>query len=395
MINPYVLRKYRNNTQNNFVTEYLSGREERKGLAAREMNIAEEKTQQTRERIRETAAPTQEDPIQNMFDPIASSITQSIANVMPEIGGGSLAGGQSDEELPEFSDAVLLEGFQNINLEGKTRSLPLSEDYMRTVSGLVSSLGEGWDVRVISGGQAPAGTGGPRTGSTRHDVDETGHAHTSDFVLTYDGKDVKPSDNPEIYEQFFERAAPYFPGMGHYAWGIHVGGGAPAFWGPDTRSASADPRFAAAYRRGREQAATVRTGGREVSAGDELTQARQAIGTIESNNNYSARGPTIQRGRYAGERAMGRYQIMPGNLPQWSRQVLGREVSVQEFMENPRIQDQIFDGIFGDNLRRYGFEDAASIWHSGRSLDRARAAGANDGYIDTVDYVNKALREFM
>jgi hypothetical protein len=394
MINPYVLNKFRSTPKNDFALEVLEQGRQKRGLAAREADQALEKTGEMRERIRETAAPTEQetvDPMQGMFDSVANSITSAIGGAMGLVDEVVSSTG----ELPVFSDAVLLEGFQNINLEGKTRSLPLAEEYMRTVSGIVNTLGEGWDVRVTSGGQAPAGTGGPRTGSTRHDVDETGHSHTADFVLTYNGKDVKPMENPEIYEQFFERAAPYFPGMGHYEGYIHVGGGSPAFWGPDTRSASANPRFAEAYRRGREQAPSVRTGGQELRTSDQLAQARRAIGTIESSNNYSARGEVIQSGRYAGERAMGRYQIMPGNLPEWSQKVLGRQVSVQEFMSNPRIQDQIFDGIFGDSMRRYGFEDAAAIWHSGRDLETARRANANDGYITTVDYVNKALREFM
>lgn len=151
----------------------------------------------------------------------------------------------------------LLDGFMNYDLSGKTRSMPLHNDYMAQVSQLVRGLGDGYDVQVTSGGQARKGSGGKRTGSTRHDVDHTGHSHTADFVLTQNGKPVRPGDNPALYERFFESAAPLFPGMGHYDWGIHVGGGKPAFWGPDTTSQTADPRFAAAYQRGRNGAQSV------------------------------------------------------------------------------------------------------------------------------------------
>lgn len=122
--------------------------------------------------------------------------------------------------------------------------------------------------------------------------------------------------------------------------------------------------------------------------------AGAAIRQIESSGNYSARGPTVKTGRYAGERAMGAYQVMPGNLPQWSKAALGRVVSEQEFMSSRAIQDQIFDHQFGNSMKRHGFADAASIWHSGSNLAAARKRGATDGYSTTVDYVNKASGYF-
>jgi hypothetical protein len=122
-----------------------------------------------------------------------------------------------------------------------------------------------------------------------------------------------------------------------------------------------------------------------------VTEAqRRAIKMIESNGgNYKARGPKVAKGRYAGERAMGAYQIMPGNLPQWSQAALGRQVSEAEFMASPPIQDQIFNHQFGASLKKYGnSRDAASAWHSGGSLAQAKARGASDGYSTTEDYVN-------
>ena len=35
------------------------------------------------------------------------------------------------------------------------------------------------------------------------------------------------------------------------------------------------------------------------------------------------------------------YQIMPTNIPGWSKEALGREVSYNEYMGNPVIQEQI------------------------------------------------------
>lgn len=119
--------------------------------------------------------------------------------------------------------------------------------------------------------------------------------------------------------------------------------------------------------------------------------AGAAIRQIESGGDYSARGPRVKTGRYAGERAMGAYQVMPGNLPQWSKAALGRVVSESEFMASRDIQDAIFDHQFGSTMKKYGnFDDAASVWHSGSTMERARRRGATDGYSTTVDYVNKA-----
>ena len=80
-----------------------------------------------------------------------------------------------------------------------------------------------------------------RTGSTRHDEDDHGHVHTADFVLVKNGEPVTPVDDPVLYEAFFEEAAAtgWFPGMGHYSWGIHVGHGHGArqpFSSPDSGS---------------------------------------------------------------------------------------------------------------------------------------------------------------
>ena len=118
---------------------------------------------------------------------------------------------------------------------------------------------------------------------------------------------------------------------------------------------------------------------------------RNAMGMTESGNNYSAVGPLVKSGRYAGERALGRYQVMPGNLPQWSQAALGRQVTAEEYLKSPEIQDAIFDYKFTEAVNKYGsFADAASVWHSGRPLAVAAAAGATDGYMDTVSYVKKA-----
>ena len=88
---------------------------------------------------------------------------------------------------------------------------------------------------------------------------------------------------------------------------------------------------------------------------------RDAIAGIESGGRYDAIGPTHPRlGR-----ALGKYQVMEANIGPWSREVLGREVSADEFLSNPAIQDAIFDGKFNQYVQKYGPEKAARAWFGG------------------------------
>ena len=131
------------------------------------------------------------------------------------------------------------------DLEGKTRDNPPNPELMDKVSNVASTLGPDIGVVVTSAGQPAAGEG-PRVGSDRHD-----HGNAVDFYLTRNGEQVTPAQDPELYKNFIQQSSGSFPGIGHYDWGLHVGGGQPAFWGPDKTSSSADPDFLDAYNRGR------------------------------------------------------------------------------------------------------------------------------------------------
>jgi hypothetical protein len=115
-----------------------------------------------------------------------------------------------------------------------------------------------------------------------------------------------------------------------------------------------------------------------------------AIKSIESGGKYDIVGPTHPR--YG--RALGAYQVMEANLPEWSKAALGREVSADEFLANPKVQDAVFQNRFGGYVQKYGNpQDAASAWFTGRPL--AQGANAQDvlgttgqGYVDKF---NRAL----
>jgi hypothetical protein len=87
----------------------------------------------------------------------------------------------------------------------------------------------------------------------------------------------------------------------------------------------------------------------------------RAISSIESGGNYKAIGPATK----TGDRALGKYQVMGANVGPWSREVLGREVTPQEFIANNEIQDAIFKGKFCQYAEKYGPEGAAKAWFAG------------------------------
>ncbi|MDY8108250.1 phage tail length tape measure family protein [Fulvimarina sp. 2208YS6-2-32] len=90
---------------------------------------------------------------------------------------------------------------------------------------------------------------------------------------------------------------------------------------------------------------------------------RDAIAAIESrgSGDYAAIGPTNAKlGR-----ALGRYQVMEANIPQWSKAALGRVVSSMEFLSSPKLQDAIFDNQFGGYVAKFGERGAAQAWFGG------------------------------
>ncbi|MDR9777196.1 hypothetical protein RJJ65_32075 [Rhizobium hidalgonense] len=126
----------------------------------------------------------------------------------------------------------------------------------------------------------------------------------------------------------------------------------------------------------------------EVSAGSPNggNSYRDAIAGIESagSGDYSAVGPTHPKMG----RALGRYQIMESNIGPWSQEALGRTVTPEEFMADPKIQDAIFDKKFGGYVSQYGPEGAAQAWFAGPGgvgkLDRKDSLGTSVG-----DYTQK------
>jgi hypothetical protein len=117
----------------------------------------------------------------------------------------------------------------------------------------------------------------------------------------------------------------------------------------------------------------------------ELTRYLNALGTIESGNNYSALGPRTE----SGNQAYGRYQVMDFNIPVWTKEVLGSPLTPQQFLEDRKAQDAVAAAKFGQYVEQTGNPyDAASMWFSGRPM--AKAGESSDVTGTTVpQYVNR------
>jgi Transglycosylase SLT domain len=107
----------------------------------------------------------------------------------------------------------------------------------------------------------------------------------------------------------------------------------------------------------------------------------RSIVTQESNGNYRARSA-------AG--ALGKYQIMPGNIPAWSREILGHPVSVQQFLDSPTIQDKVAVGKLDRYCAAYGPAGAAAVWYSGDPGRRNDCSPVSNGP-PVCEYVRSVL----
>src|ERR1043165_7080051 len=113
-------------------------------------------------------------------------------------------------------------------------------------------------------------------------------------------------------------------------------------------------------------------------------QYRNAIGSVESDNDYSLLGPVTKKG----DRAYGRYQVMGSNIPEWTATHLGVEMTPDQFLASPEAQDKVFDAVTSGYHKKYGnLDDVTSSWFSGRPV--AQAGNSSDGYNTVPQYLAK------
>ena len=115
-----------------------------------------------------------------------------------------------------------------------------------------------------------------------------------------------------------------------------------------------------------------------------------AISMAESSGGKNTNHPLVKEGMYKGQRAIGEYAIMPGNVPQWTKQALGYEMSVEDFKDNPDAQAYVTEYKINEYYNKYGtVEDAASVWFTGQPVEKA--GNVSDGYTTAPEYLQKFM----
>jgi hypothetical protein len=136
--------------------------------------------------------------------------------------------------------------------------------------------------------------------------------------------------------------------------------------------------------------------GPQASTGADVTmdEAKAGIHSVESADNpnpYADVGPTVKVGQYRGDHAVGKYQVMASDLPQKLADAGLPQMTEEQFKANPQAQELQFEHEFGGLLRKHGnFNDAASVWFTGRPYAQALRQHANDQHIGVQAYVEGA-----
>lgn len=121
----------------------------------------------------------------------------------------------------------------------------------------------------------------------------------------------------------------------------------------------------------------------------------QALAQRESGGEkdpYTAVGTKTK----SGDRAYGKYQIMGNNIPAWTKQYLGKSMTVQQFVANPQAQDQLMQKRALDLYKQYGsWANVASVHFSGKPADAPGVSGETDANgTSTSGYVQSVLGTF-
>lgn len=115
----------------------------------------------------------------------------------------------------------------------------------------------------------------------------------------------------------------------------------------------------------RQTAATVMSGS-DLSYGAKpvsISAAKAAIGGFESHDNYQAVGVNVEANKdHPAGRALGRYQIMSYNLPQWLKDSGLPPMTPAQFLNSASAQDKVFETKFGQLMSGRSFNDAAGDW---------------------------------
>lgn len=118
-----------------------------------------------------------------------------------------------------------------------------------------------------------------------------------------------------------------------------------------------------------------------------------AISTQESGGNYGAVGVPTKYGT-----ALGRYQVLDSNIAGpggWDMEALGREITAQEYLRTPKLQDQIARAKLKDYFQTYGPEGAAKAWYAGPGNADSHSTSPQYGGPSIQGYANSVLSHML
>lgn len=126
-----------------------------------------------------------------------------------------------------------------------------------------------------------------------------------------------------------------------------------------------------------------------IEEGFGLNEFKKGIAYVESSggNNYGIEGPVVTSGMYKGQKALGKYQVMPGNLPSWLKEAGLPNMTPQQFLNSPAAQEKVFETRSLAEYAKYGnWDDVASVWFSGAPTKQNKK---DDGYTTVPQYITK------
>lgn len=126
------------------------------------------------------------------------------------------------------------------------------------------------------------------------------------------------------------------------------------------------------------------------AVGGDIGRLMRAIKGQESGGRYTATNPSG---------ASGAYQILRSNFEGkgsgWDMEALGRDVTYQQFMNSPAIQDAIAKYKLNQYLKSRGMAGAAATWYGGdwgynHMYDKKPQAGYPSMYEYVMSILNRA-----
>jgi len=119
---------------------------------------------------------------------------------------------------------------------------------------------------------------------------------------------------------------------------------------------------------------------------------RNAISAQESGGNYGIQNKSSG--------AMGKYQIMPGNLggknSGWDFEALGFDITPQQFLSTPALQEKIASYKLKEYYDRYGPAGAAVAWYAGPgAVKKLSNSKKSQGAYPSIDAYKKSILRRM